>query len=151
MQNHMMIWVKHFMRVDHSTIYPPTSCQENTISNFHHSMPVSSIPWKAQHPWMSSRTNTINVDIECQNLHRIHLLVIVVYSTNRMNQIANNSLAKVAACRVHYKTPKRNNFVLKCIQNLYRRQGKELVAIDASHNHNIPIVYNHSRAATANH
>ena len=70
-----------------------------------------------------------------------------------MNQIANNSLAKVAAWRVHCKTPKRNNFVLKCIQNLYRRQGKELVAIDASHNHNIPIMYkhNHSRAATANH
>ena len=42
MPNHMMIWVKHFNRVDHSTIYPPTSCQENTISNFHHSMPVSS-------------------------------------------------------------------------------------------------------------
>ena len=74
----MMIWVKHFNRVDHSTIYPPTSCQENTISNFHHSMHVSSHGKRnilGRRPGPILSTSTLNVKTSTESNYLLSLFI----------------------------------------------------------------------------
>ena len=79
MPNHMMIWVKHFNRVDHSIIYPQNSCHDNTISNFRHSMPMSShgkcnILGCCPEPILSM--STLNVKTSTESTYLLSLFIV---------------------------------------------------------------------------